>query len=1017
MSGNPKRPISRLAFYSGPKNRYLISFNKANDDFKSGEITRQQLAQQVKEINKKQVQYMDGLAKALEKRVFMKQQAQAFQREFEKEQKRLEKERQDREAEDRIRAQVEAVRLEREAKERKRKEARKARKAQKGIPFTSIANWASNRLPEGAFMVTLKSAIANVKRDFRFKSPVHFERWIKSIENQNVISESDNYREFSEVMGTKPEIFANVIPSIQSITGGCQWNGKEEDKIETPYFTFEVYSPQTKHNNCGFKIIERILGEKLDYAEVRKKYGMKYDEPLPVDKFSLIYQEYIHGILCIIDETFCDVINKDKRYEYVFVEGDHYYLVLNAKEKIFKDKHTNRGLLCWDIETRPTEEYVMVGSQKSYILKPTILCAYYVPYKGKPQKITFITDEYDCCRLFLNWLTLEAHAGRFYHCIAHNGSRFDCYFLTAQLSKTEQLHTETQLRGHSIIGIQYKSHLFKDSCCFLTNSLDSLCKAFKVKQAKLTEFFYNGNEMTNKNICFYRPELCYEDFMDLKYDEPEFWNLYEDYCMMDCVSLYEIWTTFQNQYDSLIEKIFQYRPELLKNVRLMSSNTIGSLAKKILENSCMVKSKTGKYVYKKEYHQLIEFHSTDKKEDPEKLKFLSHASTSETNQEGKKFINQFKRGGISHTNQAGKHNHSLISYDIASQYPASMLYMLIPAGKSEWTKAYNSMRHGYYHLKNLKFETPYKFKPVARSVLGQSLEWSCESMEELYCDSFMIRYLKEKYGLVSFDVERGLVSSSYIRGESLFGDYVNTLYGEKKKQDALKKNGSAEYNQALRECIKLFLNSLSGKLVEDPSHYFQLEYAVDSTIKMNGLPVEKVQDKCKMNPWVGCGIMVYSWSKRLLFECVGCLPNNSDDVIHIETDSIYFNKKNNDEFVKNVEEYKQSGIEFYPMAIGDELGNIKVEKDTDEVSYFLGKKFYCIGDLYKIKGIPLKTIDEAGNDVYLVDQSLYEDVYQGKTVVREFYTMKKSLFGERCEISSHKMSRTVKPAMEYKEYN
>jgi len=131
MSGKIARPIARLEYYSGPKNRHLIAFNKANDDFKSGQITRKQFTEQIKEINKKQTKYMDGLAKALEKRVFMKQQAQAFQREFEKEQKRLEKERMDRESEARLRAQVEAVRLEREAREKAMKEKREARKAQK----------------------------------------------------------------------------------------------------------------------------------------------------------------------------------------------------------------------------------------------------------------------------------------------------------------------------------------------------------------------------------------------------------------------------------------------------------------------------------------------------------------------------------------------------------------------------------------------------------------------------------------------------------------------------------------------------------------------------------------------------------------------------------------------------------------------------------------------------------------------------------------------------------------------
>jgi len=32
------------------------------------------------------------------------------------------------------------------------------------------------------------------------------------------------------------------------------------------------------------------------------------------------------------------------------------------------------------------------------------------------------------------------------------------------------------LGGRAIIGLQYNSHLFKDSCCFRPKLLDSLCK-------------------------------------------------------------------------------------------------------------------------------------------------------------------------------------------------------------------------------------------------------------------------------------------------------------------------------------------------------------------------------------------------------------------------------------------------------------------------------------------------------------------------------------------------------------
>jgi hypothetical protein len=871
----------------------------------------------------------------------------------------------------------------------------------RAIPFANLEQWMSVRDMSQPFALTLRSGSAPVTRNFNFTSSNHFQNWLRAIDKQNTIKDSENYQNYADAIGDDANVFDFITPSVAPVVGGCNFNGEERMIIETPFHTLHVFSPQTKHNNCGFKVIEFLTNCKLDYSAERKKYNIPYDAQLTIDVMRSIFQEHSTRLVNFIDDSF-DFNIEYKIRDYIFIRNNHYYAVTNAIYKTFKDQQTKRGLLTWDIETRPSEEYVMVGERKSYILKPTILAVCYKRFQTEEiTNIVFTTNTIkDCCRQFLDWLTNEAMHKHFYHCIAHNGSRFDHYFLLSQLNQQEQEHTETQLRGCSIIGLQYKSHLFKDSCCFLTNSLESLCKSFKVKQSKLTEFTLHGEILTNKNICFYKPELTFAEFMNLQTNDTEYWTEYVDYCIMDCVSLLEIWTTFNNQYNVLVEKIFKGKEGLLKNVRLMGTNTIGSLAKKILENSCLTKFGS-KYVKTNAYKSFIEFIYTDGKEDPVKIEF----------------INKFKRGGISHTNQPGKHTHELISYDIASQYPASMLYMSIPSGKSTHVNKYHPLKHGFYHIKNLIFNTAYHFKPIASKNDNGVLNWSNDSIEEIYIDSFMLKYMIQNYGLTSFDVIEGYVSDHYIKGKDIFGDYVETLYNEKKNQDALKDSKSADYNPALRECIKLFLNSLSGKLVEDPSRYFTIAYSSENTkLQLNGLSITKSQEGQKFNVWVSAGIMVYSYSKRLLFEYVKCLPNNSDDVIHIETDSIYFNKKHNATFIKNIASYKPKGIDHYPIAIGSELGNVKVEKDTKEVSYFLGKKFYCIGDLYKIKGIPLKTIDKFGNDVSLVDNTLYEDIYNRKTLVKEFYTMKKSLFSQTTFISSHKMSRTIRPAMEYQLY-
>jgi len=143
------------------------------------------------------------------------------------------------------------------------------------------------------------------------------------------------------------------------------------------------------------------------------------------------------------------------------------------------------------------------------------------------------------------------------------------------------------------------------------------------------------------------------------------------------------------------------------------------------------------------------------------------------------------------------------------------------------------------------------------------------------------------------------------------------------------------------------------------------------------------------------------------------MPNGTDDIINVETDSMYFDKKHQDAFVSNVEAI----VSDYPVCIGKgvdaPLGCVKQEYDEAGESYFLGKKFYMIGKSMKIKGIPLKTKDAHGNDVQLVGKDLYASVYAGNTETRSFNTMKKNLFGETY-ISQHIMSRSINPACKYK---
>jgi hypothetical protein len=867
---------------------------------------------------------------------------------------------------------------------------------------------------EGKFRVQFTSYLNNklklkVPKELPFNALKHYENFINVLDKEEV--EPLNSSATIKALAQLDDVLKYVKVKVLPIKGGCNKHIETERIIKTPLYKLTLHNPVGQNNNCGLKCIEKILNIKLEYKPIRNKY--KLNDGL-IDTYTLnkIYNEYKKDKdLKIIEESYNDKFDLTK-FDYFFLMNKHYYLVLDIEFIDQTNKSTKRGLLVWDCETRQTEDTVDINHFdrsiingetiiekkiiKSKIIKDTITCAAYKDYKSNEIKqITFETDaETTSIRKFINFLKAQSKAGKHYNCVAHNSARFDHYFLLGEMSETEQLQTEYQLRGYSVIGLQFCSHLFKDSCCFLLSSLKNLCDSFKTTIQKKSSFQYNGKKMNNEQLCFYKPELEFNDFLNLRDEEPKFWKLYTDYCMYDCLSLMEVWEKFSTETNKLISNMDN---RLLKNCNISACNTIGSLAMKLVKNiNNFIENKNN-------FKELVEFIDSD-----EKFHFVN----------GTNRLNSQKTGGISHCHMKGHHKEAISSVDIASQYPAAMMNMKIPVGTSKFVTKYCETKYGFYQLEDLEFDCEYKFKPICVKKEGESLNWITKNtIKDMVCiDSWMIKYLKKHYGLKSFKVKKGLVSDDFIDGSKLFGVYIDTLYKEKAQQDKYKSTEPDKYNQALRETIKLLLNSLSGKLNEEVHKYFSVKVSSEDTgYKIGAINFEKEKTD-KYNKYITAGVMLYSYSKRLLFEYIRLLPDNSDSVIHIETDSIYFKTKDKDEFLENIKNYTGN----YPVKLGSDLGNVKFEKDNVKDSYFLGKKFYFIPgtkmikdkleeDTMKIKGIPAKTINPDGSEKKLVNKQLYIDIYNNIDVTKTFMTLKKQLFNEKILISSHEMSRTIKP--------
>jgi hypothetical protein len=367
----------------------------------------------------------------------------------------------------------------------------------------------------------------------------------------------------------------------------------------------------------------------------------------------------------------------------------------------------------------------------------------------------------------------------------------------------------------------------------------------------------HGKTISSTQLCFYRPELNFEEFLALEQNDTEFWTAYVHYCHMDCVSLFEIWKKFTICVNGLLASI---DPILLGQCPLMSCNTIGSHSRKIFETLNMdmrLKSNWNHYT-----RQMDQFMGTFECRN-EKTKELT--GTLLCDMEKYRFLCLFKRGGISHCHQPGKHMSGITGVDIASQYPASLIYSMIPAGESFWAYEYEPAAHGFWWLKNVRFSGKL-FKPVAYNQEGKSLNWATNAMDELYVDSYTLKYCQEHYNLDSFEVVKGLVSYHEIPSHRLFGRYINTFYAEKQRQDALKEAKDPSYNEALRSTIKLYLNSMSGKLVEGPHEHYSTKWNAESDLKLNGVGIQRMYKEEAFNRWLTAGLMVYSYSKRLLAE-------------------------------------------------------------------------------------------------------------------------------------------------------
>ena len=308
------------------------------------------------------------------------------------------------------------------------------------------------------------------------------------------------------------------IVSLKPVHGGCSKHTvkKHERVFSNHIYKFNVISQTFRDNNCGIQCLRQIVPMDGSPEDIRRKYKITLKTKLTFEELNQIYINEIkndHRPLIFITEQTTGKIDQ-RNFNYLFLDNTHYYNV-ESIEELTPARKVKRGSLYWDIETRLTENKVYIKSKdnngkiiskESRILKDVITAIYYKPNRGTEyfRQVFTTNTTISSVRQFADWLINQAQNNHFYRCCAHNGSRFDIYVLLASFTKQETLLSTMNLRGSSIIGMNFFNHEFIDSCCHLLNSLDNLCKSYKVETPKLKTFKYRVQEFTNEQLCFYK---------------------------------------------------------------------------------------------------------------------------------------------------------------------------------------------------------------------------------------------------------------------------------------------------------------------------------------------------------------------------------------------------------------------------------------------------------------------------------------------------------------------------------
>lgn len=455
--------------------------------------------------------------------------------------------------------------------------------------------------------------------------------------------------------------------------------------------------------------------------------------------------------------------------------------------------------------------------------------------KMRSKAVTYVG--FDCTMKMMKYIDSQYKRNPQYTLVTFNGSYFDNLILLSDLLASRDhtdkvsdiFYTHNMLRNFKIYG----RHEMFDLARHVAGSLAYNCsdKGFKINvfpkkkiDFKVIQEKFESGElakmMDNYNGINPQKKKVSCEFMDQLVE-------YNDYDVLSLATLYRL---YEIAMDDIIVKALntdKTEKEMKDNppdkiLTLRNFKTIGSLAYKVLTKywSDKLDLTIPSFVFKK---IPVSANASSKtiKETNEK----NWAIHEKNNRYYKYYqdMHKFKTAGrVELFNGIMKYIGRARSLDITSSYPYSMCVNRVyyPTGDMVEIEFYKDLpegKIGFFYCDIDQKVLRQKGLPniVAEKTKIENIWQTKKVLKDYFISTIKIAQMV-KYGMeIGKDIiiYHGVYFTDKIRGCDLFEPLLSAML-TKVLQDQLKQNGSVDFNAAIRQTVKLFLNCPSGKIIE-----------------------------------------------------------------------------------------------------------------------------------------------------------------------------------------------------------